>query len=463
MKTVPLGMQICVGCLAFVVLAVAPLRADELPSVPTEPSKSLAILLKTFGVQGYDICPIVIDHNKVMVDVTINNEKLRFVLDSGSPISSVSLEAATKLNLKLTDLHSQSGPLGGTYKVAKTDVKSIKIGTNEIATKGMKVADLSNLKKLKDSDGLIGQDILSRLSAFVDLENRLMFLLPEDKRADSSNAPGKNGISGTHRELGIHDRLSKVRFTKIPLVIDTDGYFKIDAIVNGNKCLMILDTGCGNTSLDSAFAKELGLSLKDGPDDYSLGGTIHTKEAHLQSFRCGALEAPATVTVVEMATLNQYISQAHGKPIAGIVGMNFLEVFGSKIDYRDCNLFALSQEAKHIDQIQGKWQCVIHAIATKQQSSSEKMKMVIVDNKLSLHDGDKIQRYQIEITIDGEYPRMKLKSTEKDKNETIYGLFAFDKQNRFVLLLNDSKIKYYPAGFEKMGPQTTLLVYEKIK
>src|SRR5713226_4517298 len=96
-----------------------------------------------------------------------------------------------------------------------------------------------------------------------------------------------------------------MRFERNELVLDQDRLLKLEARVNGKKCLMVVDTACASTTLDLAFAKDLELTQRSGPSAFTLGGNISTQISRLQSIQCCGLESKnCEALVADLEKLN---------------------------------------------------------------------------------------------------------------------------------------------------------------
>lgn len=136
--------------------AYADLRSRETPSIHT-------------SVVGPEIVPFTYDkHAKPLVEVRINGTATEFLLDTGTPQTTVSRSLAAKLGLDVTRHHGWLPDVLGhhvTYKLAF--VKSLSVGTFTIDNFPVVVA------KLGHQPPILGMDFLLRVGRFTIRHDKL--------------------------------------------------------------------------------------------------------------------------------------------------------------------------------------------------------------------------------------------------------------------------------------------------
>jgi len=109
----------------------------------------------------------------------------------------------------------------------------------------------------------------------------------------------------------------------------------VAAEVNGVRGDFLLDTGAGATVLDAGFAAELGLAARGIMEARGTGGSEPASFVDVEELRLpGARLGPQTVVSLPLAGL----TDALGRPIAGILGWDFLSRFAVEIDYARARL-----------------------------------------------------------------------------------------------------------------------------
>lgn len=104
----------------------------------------------------------------------------------------------------------------------------------------------------------------------------------------------------------------------------------VTARVNGVPGPFLVDTGAGANVLDSGFAAELGLAARGVMEARGAGGSEPAAFVDVESLRLpGVVLHGQTIVAIGLDT----VAGALGRPIAGILGWDFLSRFAVEIDY----------------------------------------------------------------------------------------------------------------------------------
>lgn len=125
--------------------------------------------------------------------------------------------------------------------------------------------------------------------------------------------------------------VSSATAAEIPFV-QTDPLPAIRAGVNGHEGLFLIDTGGGEAVLDPAFAAAAGVKRSGGDKGVFAGG----KSATVSLGRISRMSLGA-VTLADvpagLVPTSGFSNAAHGKAVAGVIGVGLLSRFLSTIDY----------------------------------------------------------------------------------------------------------------------------------
>ena len=138
---------------------------------------------------GYEQVPLQDEMGYLFVATTVNGTKRSFVLDSGSPVTSLDWATADRSKLQIANERKEVVPFGGRVRGGWTHLDSLQVGRVTITgMRGIFVTDLtyvnnSDAKRVgaRNVDGLLGGDTLARFSAVIDFHSHQLFLLPPEK------------------------------------------------------------------------------------------------------------------------------------------------------------------------------------------------------------------------------------------------------------------------------------------
>lgn len=135
--------------------------------------------------KGYSkLCYSKLPTKHAVIEVTLNGKKSHFILDSGANVSVVHQEALPKFRLIPTKTidHSSATGIGGNVNTQTFSVESLKIKDLAIEHDVIVGMDLSHVVTAlgslttKTIDGVIGQDILSKHQAIIDVASGTIYL-----------------------------------------------------------------------------------------------------------------------------------------------------------------------------------------------------------------------------------------------------------------------------------------------
>lgn len=187
------------------------------------------------------------NHANIAVEVTIAAHNFHFLVDTGSPASVMTEQAADTLGLKQLGLPDISyfKLFGGEKSRHYVTAKDIKIsGTNIPSAKFIVVSTERLHHGVLQYDGLIGADFLSLFDADFDFAaHKLNLFLPH-------RCPGRV-VYWTENE----DHIAKLPFALL------HDHISLPATIDGKKLDVMLDTGSSDTIMDRHLAEtEYGLT-----------------------------------------------------------------------------------------------------------------------------------------------------------------------------------------------------------
>ncbi len=239
---------------------------------------------------------------------SINGVDATFLLDTGSPSSTLDVGSVKKFNLKMRKLDRKAKGIGGEGNIYMVKLKDFKIGPH------IKIGDQSvqAVKLNRDTDGLIGRDLLKGIHGVIDFST--------DRLCYPTN----------RKPIDLAGQAEKFKATKVALQETHKGHQIIECVINGHSARMILDTGAQQSVVDAAFAAKCGLKAYDTP--VVVGGvgddSKPTKIASVAELSVGEFSLKRFPTLVmDLGHLSD-----GGKDFDGILGAELLHASGCIYD-----------------------------------------------------------------------------------------------------------------------------------
>ena len=207
-------------------------------------------------------------HTRMTVPITIEGEgPYHFLIDTGAERTIISDTLANRLSLRpgsTARLHSMSGP-ASVATVVVPEIRVSKRRKSEVHAPALKEANIG-------ASGMLGLDMLRSQKVTFDFENGKMIV-----------APGRSGITSFDPETIIVKGRS--RFGRLVLV---------DAWLDGQKIMVVLDTGSQVTIGNEALRARLIRKKKLGPTERVelvsvIGGVVDADYAAVRSLRIGGV------------------------------------------------------------------------------------------------------------------------------------------------------------------------------
>ncbi|MCE7996175.1 MAG: tetratricopeptide repeat protein [Roseivirga sp.] len=133
---------------------------------------------------------------------------------------------------------------------------------------------------------------------------------------------------------GLQPYTMKKVYKKVVIKMETIDFLpSVKMKVNGKEGLFIIDTGGGETIIDSEFAKLAGAIAFDQKEAvYAGGAKAKTTLGYVERLKLGKLEIEHLP--VHIQPTQQYAQAVGGKEVSGIIGTNLLYHFHATLDYQ---------------------------------------------------------------------------------------------------------------------------------
>ena len=262
--------------------------------------------------------PIELMRDRPIIVVRVNNkdEKLRFVLDTGSGISVISEETAKKLNIKAISRGGNARAVGGDgkFEIVYGFLKSVNF--DDVKIKNVPVY----IRKFHDSgekvDGYIGLSLISKFLTTVDYGNATFTLTKKDQL--SNDGFEKDEIA-------------------LPLRLTSSGFLSGEVNLPGIEAPLnfIVDTGASISVISNELANTEEMSRFSIEEKMRVVGAAGITE-NVASFMLPKVSfGKHTRESIKAISLNLgIINEASGFQQAGILGGNFLKNYSLTFDFQ---------------------------------------------------------------------------------------------------------------------------------
>ena len=271
--------------------------------------------------------------NHLLVRAEINGKPAVLLVDTGAPLSAVAIDRAAHFGMNPVSAKSKIPSrlnINGAFN-AMSIARSLRLGALNLVDEAMVLIDFSYLRqssnpenRKRESDGILGTDILSPLMAVVDYD-RMLLVLKIDPRV-SGPIPGFN-FRG-YRRVRMHE---------------SEGYnLYVDGSVNGTKARLMVDTGAFATLLHSRFVIRMKIPLRQ-TKFRSVGVNLaqsRVRLANINRFSVGSMDMQShSVGVINLERLIHGGLLDASPPVAGLLGSEMLARYHAIIDFGTNSLY----------------------------------------------------------------------------------------------------------------------------
>lgn len=304
-----------------VLLAGIPLLAPARPPVQTQSPTYQALPLQLSS------------QNHLLVRAEINGKPARLLVDTGAPLSAVAIDRASYFRMDPVSAKSRIPSrlnINGAFNTMSM-AHSLRLGALNLVDEGMVLIDFSYLKQSfddeqseRESDGILGTDILSPLDAVLDYD-RMLLVFKVDPHI-SGPIPGVNYRG--YRRVQMHE---------------SEGYnLYVDGRVNGTKARLMVDTGAFATLLHSQFVRRMNIPMQQ-TKYRSIGVNLsesRVRLANIARFSVGSLDMQShRVGVINLERLIHTGLLEASPPVAGLLGSEMLQRYHAIIDFGTNSLY----------------------------------------------------------------------------------------------------------------------------
>ena len=258
--------------------------------------------------------------DRPVMELLVNgNEKpLRFIIDTGTGISTISKTTATQLGIKPVARGGKAQGIGGTgsFEVVYGFLKSVQIGDVRVKNVPVYIREFHSSNDV--IDGHVGLSLLSKFLTTIDYGNQTFSLIKRD-------------VAG------------KVDFTEnkdisLPFRRTTNGFLSNEIQLEGveGSWNFIVDTSAGMSIISDKFAEliEIGRFLREEKIRViGAGGTIDGIQSYLLPPIILGDHSSERITAIALNM--DSINENSGFLQSGILGSNFLKNFRLTFDFKD--------------------------------------------------------------------------------------------------------------------------------
>jgi predicted aspartyl protease len=272
--------------------------------------------------------------NHLLVRATINGKPAVLLVDTGAPLSAVAADRASYFGMEAVSAKSRIPSrlnINGAFN-SMAIARSLRLGALNLVGEAMVLIDFSYLRRSsndndeqkRESDGILGTDILSPLMAVLDYD-RMLLVLKMDPHV-TGPAPGFN-FRGYRR----------VRMR------ESEGYnLYVDGSVNGTKARLMVDTGAFATLLHSQFVLRMKIPSRQ-TKFRSVGVNLAQSRVRLATitrFSVGSMDMQShMVGVINLERLIHSGLLTASPSVAGLLGSEMLQRYHAIIDFGTSSLY----------------------------------------------------------------------------------------------------------------------------
>lgn len=263
-------------------------------SLPAQDSDSLRLLLAGRGFGGAKLERRFPNH--LVVAATINGKHAGLLVDTGAPFTLIDRNSVQTLGLTVKKTGMQVGGVWGASveRFGMSQIASLSMGNLSLTNIPVAISDqnaMNHFGGLRHMDGLFGASEMRKFGAVIDCARQMIYLRP----AGSSAAISQQVASF----------LVGRGFTRVPMRVNANHHFEVDAAVNGHATSLIVDTGAGTTLLEKERAIQYGImptSLRMGSEAPN-GKFEHLDSGIAKTLTVGAFQiANADVTLGDVSS-----------------------------------------------------------------------------------------------------------------------------------------------------------------
>jgi predicted aspartyl protease len=270
--------------------------------------------------------------NHLLVHAFINGKPALLGVDSGAPISAIALKR--RAHFGLTGIPGSSAlparlQINGAFNSVAI-AKSFRLGGLTLVDEPVVVVDLggsghgSRRLREQEIDGILGADILFPTDAVLDCQKQVLVLKTDPDFA--GRAPGVE-----YRGL-----------RSVPIRVSETYNLYVDAVINGERARLMVDTGAFATLLHRGFVRKLHVAIHETPFSSS---AVNLKQrgveiARIRQLSVGSVDIVGKdIGVVDLGGLIHKDLLRGSQPVAGLLGAEILQSHHGIIDFGTRRLY----------------------------------------------------------------------------------------------------------------------------
>lgn len=158
----------------------------------------------------------------------------------------------------------------------------------------------------------------------------ILFVLPFSAPAFAEECPDS-----------LSDFLQDRGFVEVELSENTAKQFEVEAEINGERFLLIVDTGASHTLLSRERIKDLGLDLEKTNVEFSgIGKRQRLYSTEIEDLQIGgASTGPISIFAADLSHLQKMLRSAGSRAADGLIGADFLTRWSAVLDVKYSKLF----------------------------------------------------------------------------------------------------------------------------
>jgi predicted aspartyl protease len=277
--------------------------------------------------------------NHLFVPVSINNRRGTLMIDTGSPNTLIDRNSVNTFGLTVERTDTNVGGLFGRSweRFGASKVKSLGMGNCVVTNVPVAITDLSGMNEERSNaatgshiadhqalphlNGVLGAREMVKFGMIIDCTRQMLYINPNG----ASSAVSQNLASF----------LTGRGFTRIPMRLNANHHFDIEAALNGHPTRFLVDTGSANTLIDTQVAVKSGTGVT-ALTGYGAGGAGNlvegvnrtgVKELAIGNFRLANAEV-----VVAHVSGDILLSKSAEESNAGVLGQDYLATNFAVID-----------------------------------------------------------------------------------------------------------------------------------
>jgi predicted aspartyl protease len=270
--------------------------------------------------------------NHLLVRASINGKEAWLGVDSGAPVSAISLSRRQYFGLTgiptSSNLPAKLQINGGFNSVAI--VHHFRLGGLELLDEPVVTVDLGSSSKaarLVDEqriDGILGADILFPTKAVLDCQRQLLILKLDPQLPGSTPGVDYRGLN------------------PVPIQVSEGFNLYVNAAINGKPARLMIDTGAFATLLHRSFVRQMRIPVRETPFS---SAAVNLRQRGVQIAKIRKLSVGATVIsgrdvgVIDLQGLIHNRLLQGKPPVAGLLGAEILNRNHGIIDFGTRTLY----------------------------------------------------------------------------------------------------------------------------